>query len=182
MEHVCVDLTVYSGRPADARPPREEACYDLLDRLMIAYRRVDHEPAETMEMCEVIETRLEVEICKNLFLCNRQQTAFYLLVMPARKSFQTKLLTGQLGCARLSFAPPARMEEMIGAQPGSASVLGLQFDTAHQVQLVIDRDVLTRTQFACHPCRNTTSLGFAMTDLIEKLLPALEHAPAYVTL
>lgn len=161
---------------------QEEACYDLLDELGISYRRVDHEAAETIEMCGAVEQLLQAEICKNLFLCNRQQTAFYLLIMPGQKPFRTKDVTGQLGCSRLSFAPADKMEEMIGAKPGSASVLGLLFDQTKQVQLVIDREVLRQAEFGCHPCRNTTSIAFSMTDLQEKILPALGHEPQYVTL
>ena len=177
-------MEVYSGRPADAaqRLEKERRAYDLLDSLGIAYRRADHAPADTIEQCAAVDAALDVVICKNLFLCNRQKTRFYLLLMPGDKPFHTRDVTGQLGCSRLSFAGEEPMRELLGVTPGSVSVLGLMNDTEGRVQLVIDRDVLTPDWFGCHPCRNTSSLRIATADLTGKILPALRHEPAYVSL
>lgn len=101
------------------------AVYDLLDCLEISYERVDHAPAETMEVCAAIDEVLNCRICKNPFLCNRQQTAFYLLMMPGDKPFKTKELSAQIGSSRLSFAPAEKMVEYLGLYPGSVSVWGL---------------------------------------------------------
>ena len=136
----------------------------------------------TMELCHAAEGMLHISICKNLFLCNRQKTKFYLLLMPGGKPFHTKDLSAQLGCARLSFGPPEDMERLLGVTPGSATVLALQNDTAGEVTLVIDRAVLQAPRFGCHPCINTSSLAFSTQDLTEKLLPALGHAPVLVDL
>lgn len=184
MPELYIDPTLYTGRPADpaGRIPSELAVYDFLDAHGVTYQRLDHDATPSIEFCEEVEKRLETAICKNLFLCNRQKTGFYLLLMPGRKVFHTKDLTGQLGCSRLSFADAAKMREYLGTTPGSASVFGLIFDTEHRVRLVIDRDVLTQETFACHPCANTSSLRFPMRDLLETILPALGHEPAYVTL
>ena len=164
-----IDTVCHSGRPSDPRSAKETACYDLLDSLGIAYDRVDHDAAMTMELCHAAEGVLHISICKNLFLCNRQKTKFYLLLMPG-------------GCARLSFGPPEDMERLLGVTPGSATVLALQNDTAGEVTLVIDRAVLQAPRFGCHPCINTSSLAFSTQDLTEKLLPALGHAPVLVDL
>ena len=177
-----IDLNVYSGRPSDDRLPEELAVYDLLEELGIPYLRADHDHADTMEDCLRVEAVLGAPICKNLFLCNRQQSQFYLLMMPGSKPFKTKDLSAQLGCARLSFGPPEDMERLLGVTPGSATVLALQNDTAGEVALVIDRAVLQAPRFGCHPCINTSSLAFSMQDLTEKLLPALGHAPVLVDL
>ena len=144
---------LYEGRPADetGRLPREIRTYDLLDRLGIPFWRTDHAPATTMEVCHDIDAVLDVLICKNLFLCNRQKTNFYLLMMPGDKPFKTKDLSGQLGVARLSFADEAHMEEMLDLLPGSVSIMGLANDTEHRVQLVIDREVLEGEYLGCHP-------------------------------
>ncbi len=161
---------------------RAMAAFSLLDELHIPYRRVEHEPAETMELCAAISDALSVRICKNLFLCNRQQTAFYLLAMPEDKPFYTKDLSRQIGSSRLSFAPPEKMEELLGCSPGSCSVLGLANDTAHRVHLLFDREVLEAERFACHPCDNTGSLAIATRDLVEKLLPRTGHTYEVVEL
>ena len=177
-----IDNTLYTGRPAEARIPKEERCYALLDSLGVEYFRVDHEHADTIEACEEVEGLLGCKICKNLFLTNRQQTDFYLLIMPGEKPFKTKLLSKQIGSARLSFAGPEHMEQYLDITPGSVSVLGLMNDREKKVRLLVDRDLLVEESFGCHPCINTSSLRFKTADLFEKILPALEHEPTFVEL
>ena len=177
-----IDQTLYTGRPAEIRSPVEERCYDLLDRLGFVYYRVDHEHADTIEMCEEVEQLLGCRICKNLFLTNRQQTDFYLLIMPGEKPFKTKLLSHQIGSARLSFASPEHMEALLGLTPGSVSVLGLMNDREGAVRLLVDRDLLKEKNFGCHPCLNTSSIRFTTEELLRSVLPALGHEPVYVDL
>ena len=166
---------VFADAPAHCSD-RARAAFALLDALGIPYRRVEHESAETMEDCAAVSDVLGARICKNLFLCNRQQTVFYLLAMPEDKPFYTKDLSRQIGSSRLSFAPPEKMEELLGCSPGSASVLGLANDTQRRVHLLLDRDVAEAERFACHPCDNTGSLTIATRDLLEKFLPHVGHS------
>ena len=177
-----IDEKLYRGRPADTRIPKEERCYDLLDSLGVDYRRVDHDCADTIAACEQVEKVLGCRICKNLFLTNRQETDFYLLLMPGEKPFKTKLLSKQIGSARLSFASPAHMEKYLDITPGSVSVLGLMNDRDRAVRLLMDRDLLQEESFGCHPCINSSSLRFATRDLMEKILPALGREPTFVDL
>ena len=167
-----------AGRPqnAEGRQAREMRTYDLLDRLGIEYVRVDHAAAETMEDCVAIDRVLEATMCKNLFLCNRQGTAFYLLMMPGDKPFRTKELSAQIQSARLSFAGADKMKEYLDIHPGAVSVMGLANDTDGCVQLLIDEDVLADEYVGCHPCVNTASLRLSTKDLVEKLLPAVKHS------
>ena len=170
-------MELQKGRPADTagRLEKEIRTYDLLDRLGVEYERIDHEPAITMEDCKEVDQLLEAVICKNLFLCNRQKTAFYLLMIPDTKVFHTKDLSAQIGSARLSFAKPEYMEEFLDITPGSVSVMGLMNDKEHRVQLLIDEDVLDGEYIGCHPCINTSSIRFKVKDLIEKVIPAMGH-------
>ena len=174
-------MELLHGSPADmtGREDREVRAYALLDRLGVEFERTDHpdQPATSMEVCAEVDAVLNVHICKNLFLCNRQQTNFYLLIMPGDKPFKTKELSGQLGISRLSFADEAHMLEYLDLTPGSVSVLGLMNDKDHRVKLVIDEDVLKEEMFGCHPCKNTSSIRFKTKDLTEKILPAI--APEY---
>ena len=126
--------------------------------------------------------RIYKGICKNLFLTNRQRTAFYLLLMPGHKPFRTKDLSHQIGSARLSFASPEHMLELLDIAPGSVSVLGLMNDHDGRVRLLIDRDLLQDAYLCCHPCINTSTLKLRMADAIDVLIPALAHAPTYVDL
>lgn len=177
-------MELQNGRPESCmgRLPKEIRCYDLLDRLGVEYQRIDHEAAMTMEACAAIDEALNAVICKNLLLCNRQCTVFYLLMMPGDKSFKTSVLSKEIGSSRLSFAAPEYMEKFLDITPGSLSVLGLMNDKENQVQLLIDEDVLKGAYFGCHPCINTSSLRIATRDLMESILPALNHQPQIVTL
>ena len=177
-------MILENGRPADwaQRLPKEIRCYDLLDSLGIAYQRIDHEPAMTMEACAAIDAALDATICKNLLLCNRQCTDFYLLMIPGNKVFKTSALSKQIGSSRLSFAAPEYMEQFLDITPGSVSVLGLMNDKEKRVQLLIDEDVAKGEFFGCHPCINTSSLRIATADLMEKIIPSLDHEPRFVTL
>lgn len=166
----------------EERLPKEQRVYLLLDSLGIEYSRVDHEPAMTMEACEEIDKALGAAMCKNLFLSNRQETAFYLLLIPGDKPFKTKDLSAQLGVARLSFGKAEYMERYLDILPGSLSILGLMNDKENNVQLLIDEDVLCAERIGCHPCVNTSSLSISVTDLQEKIIPALKHTPITVKL
>ena len=179
-------MELQKGRPenTDNRLDKEIRVYDFLDKLGVQYQRIDHEAAMTMEACEEIDRALgdNTTICKNLFLCNRQETDFYLLLMPGDKPFKTKDLSAQIHSARLSFAKPEYMEKYLDTTPGSVSVLGLMNDSEKKVQLLIDEDVMKEPYFGCHPCINTSSLKFTTEDLMQKIIPALEHEPVTVTL
>ena len=172
------------GRPADCggRLDKEIRVYDLLDNLGIPYQRIDHEAAMTMEACAAIDEALDATICKNLLLCNRQCTDFYLLMLPGEKVFKTSVLSKQIGSSRLSFASGEYMEQLLDITPGSLSVLGLMNDHENRVQLLIDTDVLKGEYFGCHPCINTSSLRLRTKDLMEKILPATKHEARLVTL
>lgn len=176
-----IDTKVYTGG-AEGRIEKEMRSYALLDSLGLEYRRVDHEHADTIEACEQVEGLLECKICKNLFLTNRQQTDFYLLIMPGEKPFKTKLLSKQIGSARLSFASAEHMEKYLDITPGSVSILGLMNDKGGVVRLLVDRDLLKEEYFGCHPCINTSSLRLKTADVLEKLLPAMGHEPTFVDL
>ncbi len=177
-----IDNNLHSGRPEDKRIEKEERCYALLDGLSVEYSRVDHDYADHIEDCHEIEKVLGCEICKNLLLTNRQQTELYLLLMPGDKPFKTKILSKQIGTARLSFATPEQMLAALDITPGSVSVLGLMNDGDNAVHLLIDRDLLRNEYFGCHPCINSSSLKIKTADVIERVIPAMHHAAAYVDL
>ena len=146
-------MQLYLGRPSSnsGRLDKEIRVYDYLDNLGIEYYRVDHKSANTMEECQMVERVLDNVICKNLFLCNRQKTKFYLYVTPADKHFVTKDFSPKVNSSRLSFGTPEDLEKLLNLTPGSVSIMGLIFDKNNVVQLVIDRELLTHTDFSCHP-------------------------------
>ena len=174
--------TLEQGRPALRRGEREEAVYDFLDRLQIEYTRADHPPAATMADCIAVDEALGCRMCKNLFLCNRQATDFYLLMIRGDKQFKTKDVSAQIGSSRLSFGSAEHMEALLDLTPGSVSVMGLMNDREGRVRLLIDEDVLKGEYVGCHPCINTSSLRLRTEDLTKKILPAMGHVPTMVKL
>jgi len=171
-------MELHHGRPGpmEGRQEREIRTYDFLDSLGIEYWQTDHEKAaNTMEDCKDVDAILEATICKNLFLCNRQKTSFYLLMMPGDKPFKTKEISKQINSARLSFAPEEMMAEFLDIHPGAVSVMGLMNDRENHVQLLIDEDVLKGEFLGCHPCVNTSSLKIRTKDIIDIFLPAVKH-------
>ena len=177
-------MILEQGRPADCtgRLPKEIRVYDLLANLGMDYQRIDHEAAMTMEACAAVDEALGATICKNLLLCNRQCTDFYLLLMPGDKPFKTKELSGQIGSSRLSFASAEHMETLLDITPGSLSILGLMNDKENRVQLLIDEDILGGEYIGCHPCINTSSLRIRTQDVLQTLIPAMGHTPRMVIL
>lgn len=177
-------MILEKGRPVstEVRLEKEMRVYDLLDSLGVEYMRVDHEAAMTMEICEQIDRTLGATICKNLFLCNRQETDFYLLMIPGDKKFKTKDISAQIGSSRLSFAGEEHMLRYLDITPGSVSILGLMNDKENKVRLLIDEDVLNGEYIGCHPCINTSSLRIKTSDMMDKIIPALAHEPQMVKL
>ena len=181
-----MDLLLKKGRPESllGREDKEIKCYEFLDSLGVEYYHIDHRdmPADTMEACVAIDKALECKICKNLFLCNRQKTDFYLLMMPADKPFKTKDLTAQINSARLSFADSDAMLKYLNITPGSVSVLGLMNDSENAVRLLVDKDILSDEYIGCHPCVNTTSMKIKTTDIFDKIIDAVSHTKTIVEL
>lgn len=170
-------MELYKGRPEsdEGRLAREIRVYDFLDENGIEYMRTDHAPADTMEVCYEIDRVLGATICKNLFLCNRQKTQFYLLMMPGDKPFKTKEITSQIGSARLSFASAEDMEKYLDIKPGAVSIMGLINDTNNKVQLLVDEDILNGEYIGCHPCVSTSSLRVRKDEIFGKYLDAVHH-------
>ena len=173
---------IHNARPEGELPPQESAAFDLLDTLGIDYDRVSHDAAFNMELCADVSAVLGVSVCKNLFLCNRQKTSFYLLCMPPDKPFHTKDLSALINSSRLSFAPEDSLWELLHCHPGSATVLGLANDTEHRVQLLLDREVYDAPYMSCHPCICTSTLKLKTSDVLTRLLPHTGHTPIVVDL
>ena len=180
------ELKLYEGRPADCtgRLEKEIRTYDLLDKLGIQFWRTDHGwmKADTMEDCHVIDACLNATVCKNLFLCNRQKTDFYLLLIPGDKVFKTKELSKQIGSARLSFAGAEYMEKYLDITPGSVSIMGLMNDKDNAVRLLVDEDLLKEEWIGCHPCVNTSSIRVKTKDMFDTVMKAMHHEMTVVKL
>lgn len=170
-------MKLENGRPEreEGRLGKEIETYNLLDTLQIPYEQIDHSPRNTMEACAEIDELLQSPICKNLFLCNRQKTKYYLLMMPGNKSFKTKELSAQIHSARLSFGSLEDMERLLNLTPGSVTIMGLIYDKENNVQLLVDEEILAEEYLGCHPCVNTSSIKLRTKDIFYKFLKAIHH-------
>lgn len=148
----------------------------FLHSLSIPYIKVNHEAIISMDSYKIIEEKTHSMICKNLFLTNRQQTKFYLLVMKGDKAFKTKELSSQINSARLSFANEEKLKELLHCFKGSTSILGLFFDKKNKVSLLIDEDILMSDYLGFHPCVNTSTLILKREDILNKYLPSVHHS------
>ena len=173
---------IYTATPTHGLTEEQQLVFAALEKLRIPFERVEHDYANTMEDCKAVSAVLGVDVCKNLVLCNRQKTQYYLLTMPSDKPFHTKDLSHQIGSARLSFASPDAMEELLRTPPGSASILSLLFDKDHKVQLVMDRETKENEFFSCHPCKSTGTLKLHTSDVLNVFLPYTGHEPLVVEL
>lgn len=179
------EIKIYQGRPTEnneMRTEAETAVYDFLDKIGVEYTTLCHPAAFTMKECEDVRREIGAPVFKNLFLTNKQQTLFFLLMLPAEKNFKTKYLSSQLGCARLSFASGDSLKEMLNIVPGAVSPLGLIHDKDQRVRLIVDRDLAETQRYACHPCVNTASVALSLKDLLEKVVPLSGHSFQWVTL
>lgn len=177
------EYRLFVGRPREMDCiESEEKVYDFLDGLELNYKTLKHPAAFTIEEAHIVRDYIKAPVFKNLFLTNKQQTQFYLLIMPGEKVFKTKYLSAQIGSARLSFASSDFMMKYLGVTPGSVSPMGLIYDRENTVRVLLDEDLKNYPEFACHPCINSASVVMTLDDLTERVLPATNHAFQWVAL
>ena len=164
-----------NGRPQETKSETEENIYSFLNGLGIEFQSIEHSPAETIQICHEIEKKLDACICKNLFLKNSAQTQYYLLLLDGDTKFESKIIAGQINSTRLSFTSSEKLFEYLGLEAGSVSVLGLLNDKNSDVKLLIEDKLLDEEFFCCHPCKNTTTLKFKTSDIINCVIPAMGY-------
>ena len=170
----------YSEAPSAYRNDLHRQVYATLERLSIPFVRVDTDDAITMEDCIAIAERLQTPIVKTLFLCNRQQTNFYLFVTTSDKPFSTKNFSQAMGISRVSFASAEQLESMLGTKVGSASVLSLLHDPQQRVWLVLDRQAFEADWYGCSDTTTTGYMKLPTADLLDKFLPETGHTPQWI--
>lgn len=161
--------------PEQYGTPLQEKVYRTLDELHIPFQRVDTDEAITMEDCVRIDEKLQMKMVKTLFLCNRRQTAYYLFITTGSKPFSSKNFSASLGISRVSFAPPEKMQTMLGTKIGAATVFSALLDTENRVQIVFDRDVLAEKWYGCSDGTTTGYMKVSTNDIFRIFLPFTHH-------
>ncbi len=166
---------IFTTAPADLHTDLQKKVYEALDALSIPYQRVDTDVAITMEDCIEIDKALDMKMVKTLFLCNRQKTAFYLFITAGDKAFRSKDFSSALHVSRVSFAPSERMESMLGTKIGAATIFSSLLETARDVRIVIDRDVVSEEWYGCSDGTTTGYMKVKTSDILERFLPYTGH-------
>lgn len=163
--------------PTEFENETQGEIYEALAALEIPFDRVENDFIVSMEDCAEVDKKLGTNIVKNLFLCNRQETEFYLYVTRGDKRFKTKIFSKALGVSRLSFAPEEALTEFLGTTIGATTPFSLVHDKDCKVHLVIDEDLMANKYHACNDGTNNAHISILTSDLLEKYLPYTKHEP-----
>ncbi|MCC8023836.1 MAG: prolyl-tRNA synthetase associated domain-containing protein [Clostridium sp.] len=166
---------IFNTVPEKCVTELQKKTYQTLQKLQISFERVETDEAITMEDCTQINAKLKMMMVKTLFLCNRQQTDFYLFITVGDKPFKSKDFSTALGVSRVSFAPVDLMEQMLGTKIGAATVFSALLDTANAVQVVFDKDVLSEEWYGCSDGTTTGYMKIRTEHIVHRLLPYTNH-------
>lgn len=166
--------------PAVFSSPLQEKVYGTLASLGIAFERVDTDPGITMEDCQNINAGIGGRIVKTVFVCNRQQTNFYIFATRDDKPFVTKDFCGALGISRVSFASAEKLQEIAGVEHGATTVLSACLESAKDVTFVLDHEVLEADSYCCTDGTATCFIKLSVSDLMERFFPATGHEPIVI--
>jgi Ala-tRNA(Pro) deacylase len=171
---------VYTTPPSEFKTVLQEKTYRALHELNIPFERVDTDEAITMEDCIQINKALNVKVVKTLFLCNRQQTAFYLFITGGDKPFRTKDFSKALGVSRVSFAPADLMEKMPGTKVGAATVFSALLDEDNAIPIVFDKEVTCEEWYGCTDGTTTCYMKVKTEHILHVFLPYTKHLPLII--
>ena len=171
---------IKTAAPAAFANETQRKVYAALERLAIPFARIDNDPAVTMEDCIAVDQALGAPTVKTLLLCNRQQTVFYLYVMPGGKPFSTKDFGAALQISRVSFAPAAMLQEFLGTEVGATTPLSLVADPENRVRLIIDKAAVAPESIGCPDGTTTCYMRLKTADLLEKFIPETRHEPTFI--
>ena len=166
---------VQNKAPLRFQTELQKAVYDTLDKLKIQFERVDTDEAITMVDCAAINEKLNMNMVKTLFLCNRQQTEFYLFITAGNKKFKSKDFSEALGISRVSFAPAEKMETMLGTKIGSATVFSSILDNENKINIVFDKEVISEKWYGCSDGTTTGYMKLLTEDIYQTFIPITKH-------
>lgn len=171
---------IQKSAPSEFKTELQEKVYRTLTELQIPFERVDTDEAITMEDCVAINKKLNMKMVKTLFLCNRQKTSFYLFITVGDKPFRFKEFSAAMDISRVSFAPSEMLESMLGTKIGAATVFSSILDTENAVQIVFDKDVLSKEWYGCSDGTTTGYMKVKTEDIYRKLLAHTKHIPSVI--
>ncbi|AKD04922.1 YbaK/EbsC family protein [Pontibacter korlensis] len=171
---------VKNTAPAEFKTELQQMVYATLQKIGVPFERVDTDEAISMEDCVLINEKLDMQMVKTLFLCNRQQTDFYVFVTTADKPFRAKELSAALNIPRLSFAPVDLLEKMLGTKVGAATIFSVMLDTSNAVQVLLDKDVVSAEYYGCSDGTTEGYMKIKAEYITNDFLQYAKHKPIVV--
>lgn len=147
----------------------EFALMQFLDDHNFEYQRIEHQPVYSCDEANRLDFRLTAASTKNLFLCDKKELFFYLVITSCEKRLNFNYLAEKFGVTKLRFVPEDKLERILGVKQGAVTILGLMNDIDRQVELWIDIDTWNMKDFLCHPLVNTATLVLSKESLVRLL-------------
>jgi Ala-tRNA(Pro) deacylase len=147
---------------------QEQALFDTLDSLGIAWSLHDHDTVFTVEASATLHQEIPGAHTKNLFLKDASGQ-FWLVTAPNDARVDLKALPAVIGSKKLSFGKADDMERLLGVTPGSVTPLAGFNDKNGNVRIVLDTQLSTAERVNVHPLRNTATVGLSGEGLISLL-------------
>lgn len=166
--------------PKIFKTPLQGKVYETLSALQIPFERVETDEIVTMEDCIQVNQKLQMKMVKTLFLCNRQQSEFYLFITCGDKPFKSKDFSGALDTSRVSFAPPELMDGMLGTKIGAATVFSALLDNNKRIRVVFDKDVAEEEWYGCSDGTTTGYMKVETTRIMRDFLDYTKHRPEVI--
>jgi len=154
-------------------PTSPEKITQILDSIYIKYDLHHHEAVFSVKDAAKVETTIAGAHCRNMFLRDKKKKMF-LLTLQNETPVDLKKLEKRLSCGRLSFGSPERLFDYLGVHPGSVCPFSVINDDAHDVTLILEKEMMGRDLVTYHPLLNTMTLALAPADLI-KFLDHIGH-------
>ncbi len=171
---------IQKSAPKFFKTDLQEKVYHTLEDLQIPFERVDTDEVITMDDCTRVNEKLNMKMVKTLFLCNRQQTEFYLFITCGDKPFRSKDFSNALAVSRVSFAPAELMETMLGTKIGAATVFSSLLDCDNKVKIIFDKDILTEEYYGCSDGTTTGYMKIRTEDIVRKFMDYAKHIPTVI--
>ncbi|MDB0439648.1 hypothetical protein C4R89_08890 [Clostridioides difficile] len=166
---------IFATAPKTFSTKLQEEVYKILDYLKIPFERVDTDTAISMEDCVLINKKLDMNMVKTLFLCNKKKTLFYLFITTGDKKFDTKKFSKELNVSRVSFASEELFESMLGTKIGAATIFSTIIDCNRTIQIIFDKEVLENDCYGCSDGTNTGYMKIKTEYILNILLPYTKH-------
>ena len=161
-------------------PTSPEDLFKLLDQLSIRYELHNHEPTFTVEESDKLKAHIPGTHCRNLYLRDKKKRNF-LVVAANETEIDLKALQQKLDCGRLSFGSSDRLWQFLGIRPGSVCPFTVINDTEHNVQVILDAEMMTADIVNYHPLDNAMTIGLSPADLM-KFFDHTGHEPVTLDL